>query len=441
MSLTDFAKNIFGVDESPVLAPIDITNIELSEEQMAMYETMERKSTNMFITGKAGTGKSVLLQYFRTNTTKNVVVVAPTGIAAMNVGGQTIHSLFKLPLGLITPQSIKKDNRVAKILGHIDCVVIDEISMVRADCMDGIDMMLRYAKKSDQPFGGTQIIMFGDVFQLPPVIAERELYSFFRNEYGGYYFFDAHVWKTTSFSVYELTDIFRQKDSTFTNLLNAIRNGAIDYELFDEINKRVSVDAPTKGAVFLVPTNAQVDAINSQKLALLPGKTHTFQAKVDGDFDRSAYPTEEFIQLKKGAQVILLKNDKDKRWVNGSIGYVQDLSADTITVSINGQSHDLEKQSWNKIKYEYNEETKKIEEKIIGSFSQFPIRLAWAITIHKSQGQSYDKVVIDLGRGSFAHGQTYVALSRVRSLEGLYLTRPIQSKDIIVDQKIIDFMR
>ncbi len=441
MSLTDFAKTVFGVIPPPLnTEPLDITNITLSEEQMQMFEKMEKASSHMFITGKAGTGKSVLLSYFKNNSQKQMVVCAPTGVAALNVGGQTIHSLFRLPIGFISNEKLTVDAKTAVLLKHIDCVVIDEVSMVRADLMDGIDRTLRMARKSDLPFGGVQMIFFGDVYQLSPVVEDKQLYEYFSENHGGYYFFHAHVWKETELEMYELNQVFRQKDERFREILNAIRIGNKSQDILDRLNVRVEMDIPEENILALVPTNFQVERINTYKLNALSGKIHEYKSTIEGQLERSFFPTDEVLKLKIGAQVILIKNDKDKRWVNGSIGYVCDLTKDEIKVKIDGYIYSIPKVTWSKIKYTYNTQTKHVEEEIVSSFTQFPLRLAWAMTIHKAQGQTYGQVVIDLGNGAFTHGQTYVALSRCQTLGGIYLRREILAQDIIVDPTVIAFM-
>jgi ATP-dependent DNA helicase PIF1 len=440
-TLTNFAKDVFGIKMPELqIKPIDITNLDLSPEQEQMFTTMEEDNSNMFITGKAGTGKSVLLQYFKNYSSKQMVVCAPTGVAALNVGGQTIHSLFHLPIGFISKEKLRVDARTALIFKNIDCVVIDEISMVRADVMDGIDYILQKSRGNNLPFGGAQIIMFGDLYQLPPVIHDRELLKFFADNHGGHYFFHAHVWQNTKLKIFELEQVFRQKDHDFREILNAIRKGERHQNLLDKLNTRVEMDIPEEHIIALVPTNAQVEHINSFKLNSLEGRTYTYRAEITGDLESSFFPTDEYLQLKIGAQVMLLKNDTDKRWVNGSIGYVTDATDEEIYVKIDGSEYSIPKVTWSKIKYVYNPEIRKVEEEVVASFTQFPLRLAWGITIHKSQGQTYERVIIDLGRGAFAHGQTYVALSRCRTMGGIYLRRPILAQDIIVDPVVIEFM-
>lgn len=417
--------------------------ITLSAEQKALFEIMEGSNQHMFITGRAGAGKSVLLRHFRENTKKRVVVAAPTGIAALNVRGQTIHSLFKLPPQLFRKGSLSHNTRLYSLLKRIDCLVIDEISMVRADLLDAIDERLRKANENDVPFGGVQVIMFGDVYQLPPVV-EEGLMSYFEAVHGGYFFFNALVWREAEFKIYELTQVFRQKDPVFKNVLNAVRDGTVVDSQIEELNVRHGVPVPAEGTITLATTNSLVTNINQKRLDQLEGKAYEYKAIITGEMKRSTFPTEEVIQLKVGAQVVLLQNDKDKRWVNGTVATISKLKKDKeeegITVQVNGIDYDLETTTWEEIRYEYDPVKGKVKEEAVSSFTQYPVRLAWAMTIHKSQGQTYESVNLDLTTATFAPGQLYVALSRCTSLEGLYLKMPVQRKHIIVDAKVSAFM-
>jgi len=421
-------------------AIVDLTGIELSSEQKFLFNLIETTKTNVFITGKAGTGKSVLLQYFKLNSKKNVVVCAPTGVAALNVGGQTIHSLFKIKPGFVNKDELIPNFRTAELLQHVDTVVIDEISMVRADLMDAIDIILRKARRNSLPFGGVQVVMFGDLYQLPPVVEDKELHKYFFDNLGGYYFFNADVWKNTNMDLYELTNIFRQRDETFKTVLNAIREKKLTDEHLKLINNRTKAEIPPDGIITLATTNQAVNEINQTRLDQLPAKESEYKALVMGDLEPSYFPTEENLKLKVGAQVMFLKNDRDKRWVNGTIGKVEKLAPDEIRVNIDGISYPVPQETWKKIRYTYNRDTRKIDEEVISSFTQYPLKLAWALTIHKAQGQTYGQVVIDMGQGAFAHGQTYVALSRCKSLEGLYLKKEILYEDIQVDPLVVQFM-
>lgn len=412
--------------------------ITLSGEQKALLDIMENSSQHMFITGRAGAGKSVLLRNFREQTQKRIVIAAPTGIAALNVQGQTIHSLFKLPPTLFEGH-LEPNPRANSLLKRVDTLVIDEISMVRADLLDAINERFQQAHKNKLPFGGVQLIMFGDVYQLPPVV-DRQLTGYFEQEYGGHFFFNAHVWKIAEFKVYELSQVFRQKDPIFKDALNAIREGSHTEEHIAGLNARYGAPVPTDGTVTLAPTNNLVSRINQNKLDSLPGKVRTYTATITGNMKQASFPTEEYLQLKDGAQVVMLKNDKNGRWVNGTVGKIAKLNDDSIEVLIGAITYTLEKESWEEIAYSYDEQTKKIKKEVVASFTQYPMRLAWALTIHKSQGQTYESVALDLTTPTFAAGQMYVALSRATSLEGLYLKQIIKSEHIIVDKKVQAFM-
>ncbi len=422
----------------------EFKDVTLSGEQQYLFEKLENTSSNVFVTGKAGTGKSLLLQYFRANTKKKLVVVAPTGVAALNVVGQTIHSLFKLPLSVITKEkqrSLKLDAKTAALLTNLDAVVIDEISMVRVDTLEAIDYLHKKARNIDLPFGGLQMIMFGDLYQLPPVVTSRDLQKYFDDTYGGVYCFNAHSWKAANPEIIELSNIFRQTDSAFIELLNTVRNGSVDDMVLLELNKRSSVEIPARGTIILATTNKSVRDINDRRLNELSEKVHEFRAEISGQLEESAFPTEEVLRLKVGAQIMMLRNDREKRWVNGTLCTINSFTDDEINVEIEGEVHTVSPEIWNKISYNYNPMTQKVEEAVVSTFRQFPLRLAWAITIHKSQGQTYSSVVIDLGFGAFAHGQTYVALSRCTQLETLYLKREVCRQDVIVDSSVVAFMK
>lgn len=419
---------------------IDISSLTLSEEQQALAQEIEETTAHFFVTGKAGTGKSVLLQHIKQTSKKQFVVVAPTGVAALNVGGQTIHSLFKIPPSFIQPDSLKIDAKTIPLLKKVEMVIVDEISMVRCDLMDAIDSLLRQARGNSEPFGGVQMVVFGDLYQLPPVITDPELKRYFQENNDGFYFFNAHAWQGADLQIRELKKIFRQSDEEFIHILNAIRVGDVSSSILQELNDRTVREIPQSGVVTLATTNSTVAAINTRHLSSLADTEHLYTAVITGTMEESSFPTEKQLRLKKQAQVMFLKNDKDKRWANGSIGVIEELGKDEIRVSIDGTTHTVTRETWNKIRYLYNTDTQAVESETVSSFTQFPLRLAWAITIHKSQGQTYGSVVIDLGSGAFSHGQSYVALSRCRSLEGLYLKRAIYQRDIIVDPAIVHFM-
>ncbi len=420
----------------------DVSGLTLSDEQQKIFDIIENTKETLYVTGKAGTGKSVLLEYFVKNTSKSAAVVAPTGVAALNVGGQTIHSFFKLPPDVIDPTQVQVDYKTRELLRHVDVIVIDEVSMVRVDLMAAIDAKLQIANRNKLPFGGVQVVMFGDLYQLPPVVTDGELQRYFAHTYGGAYFFNAPVFKALDLKIYELTNIFRQKDPHFRELLNAVRNRTNLAEALAEFNERVNVPIPDSGFITLAGHNAAVSAINHAKLEELSGVERTYEAEISGDITASSYPTEKLLKLKVGAQVMMLKNDQKKpaRWVNGTLGVITQLTANVVRVNIDGVEHTVNKETWEKVRYFYDPEDQRLEKEVVSSFTQLPMRLAWAITIHKSQGQTYESVAIDLSDGAFAHGQAYVALSRCKSLEGLYLHARIREQDIIIDQEVIEFM-
>ena len=418
------------------------TTLKLNQEQEKLRELIENTNQHVFITGKAGTGKSTLLQELKNSSSKELVVVAPTGVAALNIGGQTIHSFFKIkPTGFIDKKQLKVSQESKKLFNKINTVIIDEISMVRADLMDAIDFILKQARQCSEPFGGAQIIMFGDLYQLPPVVADKSLEQYLREVYGGFYFFNANVWSEADLEIHELKENMRQKDEEFREILDAIRIREFDTALLNSLNERAQVQPPNNDFITLALTNSSVQAINLEKLNALHTKKHEYKAKIEGHLEPSAYPTEQKLELKQGAQVMFLKNDREGRWVNGSIGTIFSLSRSEVEVELDGEIYVIKPEKWDKIRYSIDSDSNKITEETVSSFKQFPLRLAWAITVHKSQGQTLDRVVLDMGRGAFAHGQTYVALSRCRKLDQLYLKREIRARDIIIDPQVSDFMR
>jgi len=417
------------------------THLDINDEFKSAFDLMENTKECLFITGKAGTGKSTLLKYFKANTGKKIIVLAPTGVAAINVGGQTIHSFFRLPPKIIQKDTIKR-LKDKSLVENLDMVIIDEVSMVRSDLMDGIDYALRLNRgKMKMPFGGVQMVFFGDLFQLSPVV-ENEAKELLEERYSSPYFFSAKVFNDCNIRSIELSTIYRQKDSLFMELLNRVRNKEYTKEDLDTLNKRVQKDtlvSKKDATVILTTTNSLANTINKARLSKLPGKEITFEAVATGKFEEVAYPCPTSLKLKKGAQVILIKNDPAKQWVNGTLAKVVTLSNDSIVVDINGRTCDVPIVKWQKIEYSYNEDEDKIEDEVVGAFAQYPIKLAWAITIHKSQGQTFDKVIIDLGNGAFTHGQLYVALSRCTCLDGIRLKRPVTPSDIIFDRRIYEF--
>ncbi|THG33938.1 helicase [Glaciibacter flavus] len=419
--------------------------IALSAEQAAVFEAIENTREHVFVTGRAGTGKSTLLNHLNWNTEKQIVICAPTGVAALNVGGQTIHSLFRLPIGLIADHDIEQNDATKKLLNTIDTLVVDEVSMVSADLLDAMDRSLRQARqKPHVPFGGVQVVLFGDPYQLAPVPGDPQERAYYEDTYRSMWFFDAKVWQEAGLRIFELAEIHRQSDPVFTHMLNAVRHGQVDAEIGGRLNGYgARRPLPQDGAITLATRNDTVTRINSTALHRLAGTSQANEADVTGDFAGRAYPADLRLELKVGAQVMFLRNDIGgegvPRWVNGTLGTVTRIS-DTVSVDVDGEEHEVEPATWEKFKYSYDPRTKKLAKDIVAEFTQFPLRLAWAVTIHKAQGASYDRAIIDLGARAFSPGQTYVALSRLTSLEGLYLTRPLRPSDIIVDDDVRRFM-
>jgi ATP-dependent DNA helicase PIF1 len=419
----------------------------LTQELRDCFDVMENTENTIFITGKAGTGKSTLIDYFRNTTKKKTVVLAPTGLAAINVRGQTLHSFFHLPPRFITPDAVAK--RVnSRIYRDLDTIVIDEISMVRADILDGIDHFLRlHGKDRMLPFGGIQMIFVGDLYQLPPIVTREDM-AIFRQRYESPYFFSAAAFQDINCTVLELTNIFRQKDTSFITILNKIRVGDITTSDLAMINERIvtkDYEKVRREYVTLATTNSVVSAINDSELNKIQEPIHAYSATIEGNFpteDRTL-PVDLELKLKKGARVIFVKNDKGRRWVNGTLGTVHEIGEDGIKIKIHDEGfHEIvtvEPESWENVKYNYDEEKGEITPSVLGTLKQYPLKLAWAITIHKSQGMTFSKVNIDFSKSPFTHGQTYVALSRCRTLEGIVLTKKIWPNDVIVDERIISF--
>jgi ATP-dependent exoDNAse (exonuclease V) alpha subunit len=412
----------------------------LSAEQAAVFEVIENTREHVFVTGRAGTGKSTLLNHLSWNTAKQLVICAPTGVAALNVGGQTIHSLFRLPIGVIADHDIEQNGDLRKLLNTIDTLVIDEVSMVNADLLDAVDRSLRQARqRKEEAFGGVQVVLFGDPYQLAPVPGDLDERAYFEDQYRSMWFFDAKVWDEASLRIFELTTIHRQHEDEFKAMHTAVRHGTVTAEIAERFNTVGARPAPTADAITLATRNDTVNRINARELARLPGRVLTAKAEITGDFGGRTYPADESLELKVGARVMFLKNDPDQRWVNGTVGTVSRIQS-TVFVEVDGEVHEVEPAIWEKYKYSYSAATKQLSREIVAEFQQFPLRLAWAVTIHKSQGKTYDRAIIDLGQRSFAPGQTYVALSRLTELDGLYLTRPIRPSDVIVDENVRRFM-
>ncbi len=424
-------------------------NIEINDQFKKTLNLLENTQKNILITGRAGTGKSTLLDYFVNNTKKDVVVLAPTGVAAVNVKGQTIHSFFGFKPG-ITIDKVKKIYGInSELYKVIDAIIIDEISMVRADLLDCVDKFLRLnGKNKNKSFGGIQMVFIGDLYQLPPVVKGKER-EVFETHYKSPYFFDANAFKNFDVEFVELEKIYRQTDENFINLLNAIRNKSVTADDLNKINKRLDINFEPNSDDFyinLTTTNKLSDEINSKELGKLNSKLFTFNGKIKGDFDRSYLPTDEILNVKVDSQVMLLNNDQAHRWVNGTVGKITAINEDdnkkaVIKVRLeDGKVEDVKRHKWDLSRVVYNRETKKLESEVIGSFIQYPLRLAWAVTIHKGQGKTFDKIIVDIGTGTFTHGQVYVALSRCTSLQGIVLKKPIEKRHIWMDWKVVRFL-
>ena len=414
-----------------------------TDEYAAALDYIRDGEGHLFVTGRAGTGKSTLLRALRNLIDAELAVVAPTGLAAVNAGGQTIHSFFGLPPRLVRSEDIRR-SRNGAVMRKLKLLVIDEVSMVRSDLMWAIDQTLRVNRgRPREPFGGVRLVLFGDLHQLPPVVQEAEVAEHLESTFGGPFFFSVPALREASGTqLLELTQVFRQSDETLISVLNRVRDGEADENDLSVLNDRVSpIRTLSEGDrfVILTPTNAAAQRINMAYLDALPAVSRRYEAGVTGEFNPSSQPTDHALVLKPGAKVILLRNDPDRRWVNGSIARVSRLEEKRIWIEIGGKEHEVEQASWESRRYAYDKEAEKIVGTVAGTFKQFPLRLAWALTIHKAQGLTLDNVYIDLGRGTFAHGQAYVALSRCKSLEGLTLARRLEPRDILFDPSAMGY--
>lgn len=431
---------------------IDLDNPEFQD----IWKLISYTRQSVFMTGKAGTGKSTFLRHIVENTKKRTVVLAPTGIAAVNAGGVTLHSFFHLPFKPLLPddpelqirnlrQRLKHTAEQQKLIRELELIVIDEVSMVRADIIDFIDKVLRlYSGRFREPFGGKQLLLVGDIFQLEPVVTS-DMRDIFRDLYPNLYFFSAKVFRDFALVPIELRKVYRQSDSLFIGMLDRMRLGAVSAEDIAMLNSRVDPEAssPERQKEFtmtLAPKRDTVDAINTSRLGRLKRKLHTFHGEIRDKFPENSLPVPLVLELKVGAQVVFVRNDPEKRWVNGTIGKIHSISENSLEVELeNGQIHTITREVWENVSYRYDKETKKIDEEVLGTFTQYPLRLAWALTIHKSQGLTFPRVIIDLEGGAFAAGQAYVALSRCQSLEGLTLRTKVNPYDFFVNPAIRSF--
>ena len=425
--------------------------VEINPEFQKALDLLEGTHQHLFITGKAGTGKSTLLNYAYAHSAKRIVLLAPTGVAALNIKGQTIHRFFGFPIN-ISPAQIESGEfkpRATRIYKHLQTLIIDEASMLRADLLDCINIFLRkFGPDENKSFGGVQMVFVGDLYQLPPVVGPRER-EIFADHYETPYFFSADVFRQIPLQVVELKKIYRQKDNVFIGLLNNIRNNMASAEDLQRLNGRVGADVNAEGAeefkITLTTTNQAADTVNRQMLEALDGILYISEAEIEGDFGQEYYPAAERLEFKIGAQIMFLNNDAQNRWVNGSVGHIESvrfrderLSHINVRLQAGQRLVAVFPFEWEVCKYKL--EGKEIISEVVGTFLQFPFRMAWAVTIHKSQGKTFDRVEIDIGHGTFAAGQLYVALSRCTSLEGISLKKPVSARHVMVDERINGFL-
>jgi len=435
------------------LQHIDLENPEFQDA----WSVIRKTNRSVFLTGKAGTGKSTFLKYICANTHKKHVVLAPTGIAAVNVGGQTMHSFFKIPFKPLLPDDpdianitrlrkmLRYTKEKVKLLRELDLIIIDEISMVRADVIDFVDRVLRvYSGNMREPFGGKQLLLVGDIFQLEPVVT-HDMRDILRRYYNNFFFFNARAFSLVNLVSIELRKIYRQNDNEFISLLDRVRINRATSTDIARLNQRCNPDYQELNdtfAITLATRRDTVDSINDEHMQALKTSEYTYEGVIEGEFPDNSLPTAKNLVLKEGAQVIFIRNDKEGRWYNGTLAKVTRLNSEQVYVTLeDGEVMHVMPEVWENMQYSYNEKEKKVEEKVLGTFMQIPIKPAWALTVHKSQGLTFNHVVIDFVGGAFTGGQTYVALSRCTSMEGITLLKPLSERDIIVNMAVVDFSR
>ena len=422
--------------------PFDPTN----EPQRMAYNLIANTNASFFLTGRAGTGKTTFLRKIRQTINKNFVLVAPTGIAAIVAGGETIHSFFGMPLEILTEDTRYNINETKqRILREVDTIIVDEASMVRCDMVDAMDRILRIIMHNNLPFGGKQLVFSGDVFQLDPVVRRNSpemdmLVDLYNTDMP--YFYKANVFRRTKLLSVEFQKVYRQEDQEFLRILTNIRNGVVSWPDINRLNQRVSI-MPPKGqlAITLTSINKTADEINQRHLDAIQSEAVVYEGQITGEYKPSELPVAQYLTLKKGAQVMMCRNDQARRWVNGTLATIVELQDNSVVVDIDGENYEVQTVEWEQTKHIYDKDSKKLTKEVVGTYAQLPLRLAWAITIHKSQGMTFERMILDLSRGVFVAGQLYVALSRVKSIDGLYLTTPIQSNYVLPKQQAIDFAR
>ena len=433
------AKNVQHAHMS-LIAPI------LNESQSAVFDAIENGARNILILGQAGTGKSTFVNFLKSASKKRVICACPTAVSALNIGGQTIHSMFQIaPRDFVMPEFLKLKTKPRNVLAAADVLVIDEISMVSPDILDAMDILARHARKNNLPFGGLQIVAIGDLFQLPPVIT-REAEQFYTENYGraNAYFFDAHAYHRADFMRADFDTVYRQSDDELLAQLTRLRNGADAADALAFFNNlKITDEERRRNAVIITPFRAVADRINADRLLQIGATPITYSGEISGNFNEKDVPAPMALTLKPGALVVFVKNSDRGDWYNGSMGIVEHLGADEIRVRLLNLAREVvtvKRDKWQKMEYAADPDTQKLMENEIGAYKQFPLALGYAMTIHKAQGKTLDAVVVDISRGAFAHGQTYVALSRTRSKADMHISAPLRPHDIIFDRRVLEFV-